>query len=686
MRTYKSQVSYWLDFEKWGRLVLEDRDKGAAFMDKMDEKAKASLEAGLFLPLAYLAAIFDLNRFERHCLYLAVLPELNLWFEAAFAGRRGEKEGRLLSEGLALSLYRPDQREEGLSLRDCFANDGNLRRYFLRPGPGGNRSDLAVSWKLSQRIKEFVLDNRLDNSGLAGFAYVWEPEPKSAEGDPESQGGGFYSDDAEPADPDNMGHFLEMANSVGDGVAFLLTGPAGSGKKRRIIRFAQDLRQAVLFVDVAKIVTRRGFDADVLNDLYRESVLRQGVICFDGLDALGGPEQKASAIAGAMLEGALKVANLVFATAASPMSIDVGDFSGRLLVIEQTVPDGERRRFLWRSLASGYNISPQVSLDELADKFIFTPGQIRQALAESENMAIWLGLEAVDQACLHRSCYNRIEHELEGTKAVKIPAVFLWDDLILPPASKELLRTACAQVLHKHTVYNQWGFGAKLPYGRGLSLLFSGAPGTGKTMGAQVVANELKLELYKVDLAGVVSKYIGETEKNLREIFREAKKSQVILFFDEADVLFSKRTEVKDANDKYSNMEAAFMLQKVEEYEGVCVLATNYLQNIDEAFKRRLKFVIEFPFPNAAYRLKLWRAVFPPQTPLGEDVDREFLAGRFELSGSSIKNIAVNASFIAASQNSAVTMKEIIAALRHELVKSGKTVRPEDFGEYYMLV
>jgi SpoVK/Ycf46/Vps4 family AAA+-type ATPase len=248
-----------------------------------------------------------------------------------------------------------------------------------------------------------------------------------------------------------------------------------------------------------------------------------------------------------------------------------------------------------------------------------------------------------------------------------------------------MLKTACDQVRYKHTVYNQWGFGAKLPYGRGLSLLFSGSPGTGKTMGAQVVAGELKLELYKVDLAGVVSKYIGETEKNLEDIFREAAKSQAVLFFDEADVLFNKRTEVKDALDKYSNMEAAFMLQKIEEYEGVCVLATNFLQNFDEAFKRRLKFIVEFPFPNQEYRYKLWQSVFPARTPLGGDLDYDYLARRFELSGSSIKNIAVNAAFMAAAGSKQIGMKEILQALRHELAKSGKSLSPEELGEYQML-
>ncbi|HML36006.1 MAG TPA: ATP-binding protein [Bacillota bacterium] len=375
----------------------------------------------------------------------------------------------------------------------------------------------------------------------------------------------------------------------------------------------------------------------------------------------------------------------VLATAQGDLQLTPERFSGCVLPLALPMPDEDERLRLWKEFSAAYSLTPEIGLDETAAKFVLSPGQIKTALAQAKSLSLVRGSDRIDEAALYESCYGQIRHGLKSGKARKVPSIFTWDDLILPPASKGMLRTACDQVRYQHTVYNQWGFGAKLPYGRGLSLLFSGPPGTGKTMGAQVVAGELKLELYKVDLAGVVSKYIGETEKNLEDIFREAAKSQAVLFFDEADVLFNKRTEVKDALDKYSNMEAAFMLQKIEEYEGVCVLATNLLQNFDEAFKRRLKFIVEFPFPNQEYRYKLWRSVFPARTPLSGELDYEYLARRFELSGSSIKNIAVNAAFMAAAGSGEVGMAEILQALRHELAKSGKSLSPEEFGEYHML-
>lgn len=197
------------------------------------------------------------------------------------------------------------------------------------------------------------------------------------------------------------------------------------------------------------------------------------------------------------------------------------------------------------------------------------------------------------------------------------------------------------------------------------------------------MARELELELYKVELAAVVSKYIGETERNLNEIFEEAQKSQAVIFFDEADVLFSKRSEVKDSNDKYSNMEAAFMLQKIEEYTGIVILATNYQQNIDEAFKRRIKFLIDFCFPDSHYRKILWLKAFPEQLPIGGDIDYDFLAKNFELTGSNIRNIALNAAYLAAEQGSGVAMPHIIRAIVNEFGKSGKKLSRQELGEYY---
>jgi SpoVK/Ycf46/Vps4 family AAA+-type ATPase len=221
-------------------------------------------------------------------------------------------------------------------------------------------------------------------------------------------------------------------------------------------------------------------------------------------------------------------------------------------------------------------------------------------------------------------------------------------------------------------VFEDWGFGARLSHGKGLSALFTGSPGTGKTMASEVIAGELGLDLYKVDLSAVVSKYIGETEKNLSKIFREAESSNAILFFDEADALFGKRTEVADAHDRYANVEVSYLLQKMEEYEGVVILASNLRENMDEAFVRRLRFIVDFPFPDEAHRALIWRTHFPSRAPLSADLDLALFARQLQVAGGSIKNIALNAAFLAAAQNREIDVGHVLASARREYEKIGK--------------
>ncbi|MGV7118550.1 ATP-binding protein, partial [Paenibacillus kyungheensis] len=282
---------------------------------------------------------------------------------------------------------------------------------------------------------------------------------------------------------------------------------------------------------------------------------------------------------------------------------------------------------------------------------------------------------------LNRSCYRQIQTRL-NTQATRLSITATWDDLILPVSQKQSMRYACDQVKYRSKVYEEWGFGHKLAYGKGLSLLFTGPPGTGKTMSARVIANELQMQMYQINLSQVVSKYIGETEKHLQEVFDEAKYSSSILFFDEADALFGKRSEVSDSHDKFANMETSFLLQKMEEYEGITVLATNYKQNLDEAFMRRISFIIRFPFPNKESRQQIWRTLLPDQVPIEKGIDFDFLGDTFEISGGQIKNVLVASAFLAASEQVPISMKMIFIALQQELDKSGLAPSTTSLGLY----
>ncbi len=339
-------------------------------------------------------------------------------------------------------------------------------------------------------------------------------------------------------------------------------------------------------------------------------------------------------------------------------------------------------REYWEAEGRNYPLKPCLSIGSMSNKFHLTAGRISRILENADkvrrqNQETYLTLERITA-----ECYGMLEQQM-GKKTVKVPAMYHMEDLILPERQKRLLMDACDQVKYRHKVYEEWGFQEKTAYGRGVSMVFAGQPGTGKTMAAQVIANELGLELYKVNLSCVVSKYVGETEKNLEEIFNQAQISQVILFFDEADVLFGRRSEGRESMDKYSNMEAAFLLQKMEQYEGITILATNLFHHFDEAFKRRLKMIVEFPMPGETDRRQLWQSMIPQQMPVGE-IDYDYLARKFELSGSNIRNILLHGAVLAASRGKVMDMEEIIPAVRNEYAKNGKNLSKSDVSEYFM--
>ena len=284
-----------------------------------------------------------------------------------------------------------------------------------------------------------------------------------------------------------------------------------------------------------------------------------------------------------------------------------------------------------------------------------------------------LSLPDLYAACRHQSC-----HRL-GELAIKIEPRYGWNDVVLPENTLAQLHEICSQVRHRHRVLGEWRFERKLSYGKGLSALFVGPSGTGKTMAAEVIANELQLDLYKIDLSTVVSKYIGETEKNLAKIFGEAESSNAILFFDEADALFGKRTKVSDAHDRYANIETSYLLQKMESYAGVAILATNFQENIDEAFARRIRFLVDFPFPDAERRQQIWRTHFPAEAPTSREIDYAWLGQQLQITGGNIKNIALNAAFLAAEDGGEIAMDHVLRGAKREFEKIGKLWNEKEF-------
>jgi hypothetical protein len=353
-------------------------------------------------------------------------------------------------------------------------------------------------------------------------------------------------------------------------------------------------------------------------------------------------------------------------------------------------PDPAEQRALWRDALGERAAAAEPTVQALSAHFRMRPAAVRAVCAaaagrlaaaaeedtvpptaggrgEGETEAEGEGAEAARLGeALWESCRVQARGGLESL-AQRIVTVAEWDDLVLPPAGHAVLAELAAQVRHRPTVHERWGFAARGERGLGITALFAGGSGTGKTLAAEVVARELRLDLYRVDLSALISKYVGETEKNLRRVFDGAEEGGAVLLFDEADAVFGKRSEVRDSHDRYANQEVGYLLQRVEAYPGVAVLTTNLKDALDTAFLRRIRFVVHFPFPGPAERERIWRRVFPAGAPLGE-LRWERLA-QLNVAGGNIRNIALGAAFLAAAEARPVEMGHVLRAARAEYSK-----------------
>lgn len=338
---------------------------------------------------------------------------------------------------------------------------------------------------------------------------------------------------------------------------------------------------------------------------------------------------------------------------------------------------------IWRGYLETDGLGAGIQIEDLASKMNLTAGQIKRIVGLLRTECALQNTEKKNEL-IYRLCYQVLDDgRYDNVK--RVSSGFRLEDVKMSERNKKILMDICNQVTYRQKVYGDWNMAEKYTYGRCVSALFAGPPGTGKTMAVHALSSELGLELYKVDLSQIVDKYVGETQKRLEAVFARAEKSNMILFFDEADAIMGKRNEVKDSHDKYANTEIAYILQRMEEYDGIVILATNYLQNIDTAFMRRIRYVVNFESPDAATRENIWRSAFSEDVPLSEDLDFEFLAEKFEYAGGNIKNIVLNAVFYAAAENRAVDMSHIIKAIYRENTKDKQVAFMGDFGPYAYL-
>jgi ATP-dependent 26S proteasome regulatory subunit len=623
-------------------------------------------------PVAMLAALAGLTALDADLLLVALGPDLDLKYERIYAFLQDDVTRRRPAVDLALGLLcgsfaaRTAARAR-LSPAAPLLRLGLL--HMVDEGAGRHTPFLSRTLKVDERVVEWLL-------GLEGV----EPAIQHA----------FRA--AAPAKgiadlmlPDDIARRLERLaaerDGRGAGPVIYLTGAAGVGAEPLAAALAAGEGMGLVVVDCARLaVDDAAGTASVVRLVAREAVLRGSAVLLEDWDALLGDERRNAR--GAVVAELEEWATPTFVSGEDGWDPHDALHRRALLRVEVPAPDHARRARLWAASLNGDGKRTGMDPDALAGRFRFSDGQIRAAAATARNLARTRepGSDAVTMADLYAACRMHSNPRLSAL-ARKVTPRYAWTDIVLPADRTQQLREIASSVKHRPRVYGEWGFDRKLAMGKGVVCLFSGPSGTGKTMAADIIAGELGLDLYKVDLASLVSKYIGETEKNLGRIFDEAGTSNAILFFDEADSMFGKRSEVRDSHDRYANLETSYLLQRVEEYEGVVILATNFRKNIDDAFVRRLHFMIDFPFPGERERLRIWQGVWPRETPRHDSLDLEQVARRVEVAGGSIRNIALAAAFLAADEEGIVTMQHVLRATRREYQKMGKVLSDADLGE-----
>ncbi len=593
--------------------------------------------------LAGLAAAADLTTLDVELLVIALLPDLDARFERLYGYLNDDVTRRRASVGLALRLA-------GASALSAAARARlEPSRPLLRQGlvvlEDVDRPLLSRALRVPDRVVAHLLGDDAADAALAGVLVEAAPyaSPRSAE--------------------------IAAALAAGVSLVHLREKVPGSGAATAVAALAACGRPAVV-VDLTRLGAA-GDVASLARLAVRESLLRRAGLVADPVEALAEQHPEVVRWLGTADVPLLLVGRDTWDphwSSRSPLAVDAPAL---------TVQD---RVGLWQR-ELGEDGSAAVDTAELAGHLVLGPEQVRRAVAAGRLSAqlrdgvlgaddLRRGVRAQNAAGLERLA-RRIEPEVG------------WDDLVLAPPVRQGLQDLTARARHRDTVLSGWRMRRGGGRGRGVTALFAGDSGTGKTMSAEVIAADLQLDLYTVNLATVVDKYIGETEKNLERIFVEAGGVNAVLFFDEADAIFGKRSDVKDAHDRYANIESAYLLQRLETFDGLAVLATNLRANIDDAFTRRLDAIIDFPAPTPELRRSLWARCLAPPLPLAEDVDLDFLADSFELAGGNIGSASTTAAYLAAAAGTAVTMQHLIDAVEQEYRKLGRLVLEREFGRYY---
>lgn len=617
---------------------------GGELLARIEAAADEAAAAGDELRLRRLAEAFGLEPVDTEMLLVALMPDLDARFERLYAYLHDDVTRRRASVGLALELAAP--RLAPAEARHRLTGTGPLVVGGLVAIEDAERPFLTRALRVPDRVALHLLGD--DHSDPALAVLLAEPHPCRT-GDPEA-----------------------LARAILEGASLVhLREPGGAAGRSLAAAALARAGMPVLALDLAPLSP--GDDAGALVRV----ALREARLRSAGLVA--GPVDRLAELDRAALRALADARWTILLTGESAW--DPSWARTVPLSVELSPPGGAERAAMWRDVLNADMDGLEAS--RATAQFRMGPEAVARA-AEAARLSAVLAGRDLSVADLRSGALAQNASGLERL-ARRIHPRVKWDDLVLPPATVAHLREIADRAAHRDLVHEEWQMGGGKG-SQGVTALFVGESGTGKTMGAEVLAHELGLDLYAIDLATVVDKYVGETEKNLDRVFEAAGHVNCVLFFDEADALFGKRSDVKDAHDRYANVETAYLLQRMETFEGIAILATNLRANIDEAFARRLDAIVDFPVPEEEHRRELWERCLGPRAPRAEDLDLDFLAHSFELSGGNIRNVTLAAAFLAAAEARPVSMADLIRSTGREYRKLGRLVTESEFGPHTHLV
>ena len=622
----------------------------------IDLRTEVAEQLGITLPLELLRRRFGLAQLDVECLSMLYALESGGAFNPY--DTRSTRTDRVDPEvAFFMALLAGGERDEAERVRARFLPDAPL----IESGMvllGGGSADSPILYKrmrLAERTLEFLSGNVAPPASVLGTVATFSAVPPGAES--------FLLDD-----PGLVGRVARAMESPAQLV--VLRGAAGVGRKSIAGAAARSLERAVLALDLSSVPLEAPELTRTLTALFREARMQGAVLILDRADEFA--DREGQHALWPILTDLVARSSLLIAIVCESNPKWLARI--RRVIVEMLVPfpSEEIQHRLWvRHLPPGLRLDAELSIDSIVHKYALSCASIiatTDELTRIDHIHARGGL--VDQATLYDIVRRRLSHQL-GALADVVKTTLDWKDVVLSDDIYERVIEFLNFARHRQAVMRDMGFGRKLAYGRGLSALFSGPPGTGKTMICTLLAKELGMELYRIDLSQVVNKYIGETEKNLGRVFDEAARGQVMLLFDEADSIFAKRTEVKSSHDRYANLEVNYLLQRMESFEGIVVLTTNAETAIDRAFLRRIRYRVRFPAPSDADRERLWRGMIPKEVKLAADIDFHALAVRFPMAGGNIMNALIRASISATASGQPVGQQHLTWAAELEYNEMG---------------